>query len=262
MTVTVTRRIGLIVPSSNTTMETELPELLRRQAAARPEQQFTFHSARARMQHVTDEELRRMNGETVRAAQELADARPEVVATACLVAIMAQGPGYHCTAEESIASALESHGASAPVVSSAGALLAALQHLGARRIAMVTPYMRPLTARVVEYIEAAGIEVHDALSLEVPDNRAVAALPPEGLREHWRRLSLTGCDALVLSACVQMPSLPVIDDVERACGLPVLSASIATAWSVLRALGAQPAIGRAGSLVAGTGTADARGAGV
>lgn len=245
-----THRVGLIVPSSNTTMETELPELLRRQEAAGGER-FTFHSSRARMQHVTEEELRRMNGETDRAARELADARPEVVATACLVAIMAQGAGYHCTAEGAISTALRESGADAPVVSSAGALLDALHHLGARRIAMVTPYMKPLTRLVADYIEDAGIEVHDAVSLEVPDNRAVAALDPQGLREHWRALDLTGCDALVVSACVQMPSLPVVADVEREAGLPTLSASVATAWSVLRALHVEPAIPEAGTLLAG-----------
>ena len=36
-------------------------------------------------------------------------------------------------------------GADVPVVSSAGALLTALGALGARRIAMVTPYVKPLT---------------------------------------------------------------------------------------------------------------------
>lgn len=246
---TETRRIGMIVPSSNTTMETELPELLGRQ----PGERFTFHSARARMRHVTEDELRRMNDETDRAAHELADARPEVVATACLVAIMAQGAGYHRAAEEAISSALDAEGARAPVISSAGALLEALRHLGARRIAMVTPYMRPLTRLVAEYIEDAGIEVHDALSLEVSDNRAVAALDPGGLRRHWQRLDLAGCDALVLSACVQMPSLPVLAEVEDSAGVPTLSASTATAWSVLRALGLEPAIDGGGSLLAGAG---------
>ena len=61
-----------------------------------------------------------MNAQAERAATELADARPDVVATACLVAIMAQGPAYHCTAEESITSALRAEGSDAPVVSSAG----------------------------------------------------------------------------------------------------------------------------------------------
>jgi maleate isomerase len=243
-------RIGLIVPSSNTTMETELPALLaRRELAGRPER-FTFHAARARMRHVTPEELDAMNAQTVRAAAELADLRPDVVATACLVAIMAQGAGFHCTAEEQIRTALAQEGADPPVVSSAGALLAALEALGARRVALVTPYVKSLTERVVGYLESAGLEVQDALSLEVADNRAVASLEPTDLLGHQRRLDLSGCDALVLSACVQMQSLPVLDAVERACGLPTVSAATATTWALLRELDLEPAIPGAGTLLA------------
>ena len=43
-----TYRVGLIVPSSNVTMETEIPALFRRREALAPER-FTFHSSRARM---------------------------------------------------------------------------------------------------------------------------------------------------------------------------------------------------------------------
>ena len=39
-------RIGLIVPSSNTTMETEVPWLLRERERERPEDRFAIHSAR------------------------------------------------------------------------------------------------------------------------------------------------------------------------------------------------------------------------
>ena len=81
-------RIGLLVPSSNTTIETELPALLRARERMRPEDTFSFHSARVRMADVTREALRAMNEETERATAELADLRPDVVATACLVAIM------------------------------------------------------------------------------------------------------------------------------------------------------------------------------
>jgi maleate isomerase len=229
-------RVGMLVPSSNTTMETEVPALLRARERERPEETFTFHSARLRMEDVTPETLRAMNAQTERATTELADMRPDVVASACLVAIMAQGPKHHLAAEAEIESTLEREGAFAPVVSSAGALVAALQELGARRIGIVTPYLEELTGLVVEYIEDAGIEVADAVSLGVPDNRAVAALDPQGLKEHWKRLDLRDCDALVLSACVQMPSLPVLEEVERESGLPTLSAATATTWSILRAL--------------------------
>jgi maleate isomerase len=230
-------------------MEREVPSLLRGRERERPQERFTFHSARVRMQNVTAEELRAMNAQTERATTELADMRPNVVATACLVAIMSQGPGYHRVAETEIESTLEREYSLAPVISSAGALFDALHALGARRIGMVAPYLRELTRLVASYFEDAGIEVRDAVSLEVSDNQAVAALDPEDLKAHWKRLDLRDCDALVLSACVQMPSLPVIEEVERECGLPTLSAATATTWSILRALNLEPVAPGAGELL-------------
>jgi maleate isomerase len=244
-------RIGMIVPSSNLTMETELPRMLRRREEAVPEERFTFHSSRMRMQHVTPEELARMNAQTGRASLELADARPDVVASACLVAIMAQGAGYHCHAEGQITGVLQEQGLDLPVVSSAGALLRGLGALDAKRVSLVTPYMKPLTKLVAGYIEDAGIEVVDALSLEVSDNLEVAALDPEALREHWRKVNTTDVDALVLSACVQMPSLPAIKPVEDEAGLPVLSAATATVFTILTELGLRPYVPDAGRLLSG-----------
>jgi maleate isomerase len=252
-----TYRIGMIVPSSNLTMETELPELLRRREEVHPEERFTFHSSRMRLKEVTPEALRAMNAQTGRCATELADAGCDVVATACLVAIMAQGPGFHRQTEQQIEEALVAEGGEARVVSSAGALIQALEALGAKRTALVTPYVRPLTELVADYIGDSGIAVADTVSLEVPDNLAVAELDPSGLEEHWKRLDLEGCDALVLSACVQMPSLPVIEAVERACGVPVLSASTATTFCILRALGLPSDIPGAGRLLSGAEDGDA-----
>jgi maleate isomerase len=245
----VMHRIGLLVPSSNTTMETEIPALLRARELVRPDDTFTFHSARLRMADVTPDALRAMNEQTERATAELADLRPHVVATACLVAIMAQGPGSHRAAESEIEFVLEREHASAPVVSSAGALVDALHALGARRIGIVAPYLEELTRLVVAYIEDAGIEVADAISLEVPDNGAVAELDPHDLEQHWRRLDLRDCDALVLSACVQMRSLEVLEEVERRSGLPTVSAATATTWAILRALDLEPVAPGAGALL-------------
>lgn len=242
-------RIGLLVPSSNTTMETEIPALLRARELVRPDDTFTFHSARLRMADVTQDALRAMNEQTERATAELADLRPHVVATACLVAIMAQGPGSHRAAESEIESVLEREHAPAPVVSSAGALVDALHALGARRIGIVAPYLEELTRLVVAYIEDAGIEVADAISLEVPDNRAVAALDKHDLEQQWQRLDLRGCDALVLSACVQMRSLEVLEEAERRSGLPTVSAATATTWAILLALDLEPVAPGAGALL-------------
>ncbi|MFE0019422.1 aspartate/glutamate racemase family protein [Amycolatopsis sp. NPDC059021] len=243
--------IGMIVPSSNLTMETELPRMLRAREELLPEDRFVFHSSRMRMKHVTPEQLAAMNAQTPRAAAELADARPDVVTSACLVAIMAQGPGYHCTAETEIRDALRDNGSGAPVISSAGALLTGLSALGARRVAIVTPYLKPLTKLVAEYIVDGGFDVVDTLSLEVPDNLAVARLDPAELREHWRKLDVSRADAIVLSACVQMPSLSAIQAVEDASGLPVLSAATATTFALLGELGLDQRVPGAGRLLGG-----------
>src|SRR5918992_5237252 len=92
-------RIGQIVPSSNTTMETEIPALLRAREGVAPER-FTFHSSRMRMKKVTKEELAAMDADSDRCAAELADARVDVLGYACLVAIMCMGKGYHCESEQ------------------------------------------------------------------------------------------------------------------------------------------------------------------
>ena len=123
-----------------------------------------------RMTTVSEEQLREMDDASVQCAVHLSDARCGVLAYACLVAIMARGGGYHEVAEERLASAAADNGGPAPVVSSAGALIDALHALGARRTALITPYVKPLTKAVSRYIEECGVAVADAVSLEVDDN--------------------------------------------------------------------------------------------
>src|SRR3546814_17006360 len=84
-----------------------------------------------------------------------------------------------------------------PILTSAGALIEGLAALGAKRIALVAPYMKPLTRMVVDYIEQEGVAVADWLALEIPDNLEVAAQDPAHLLEHYKRLDLTGVDAQI-----------------------------------------------------------------
>lgn len=244
-------RFGMIVPSSNTTMETEIPAMLRAREAELPER-FTFHSARMRMQHVTPEELAAMDAQAGRCAVELADARVDVMAYACLVAVMAQGTGYHRACESRLCAAAQLEvEAGVPVVSSAGALVEALEEVGAQRISVITPYMKPLTRLVCDYLESEGIEVVDALSLEVADNLAVGRLDPMNLVDLSGKVDTDSVDALVLSACVQMPSLAAVPVVQERLDIPVMTASIATTWRTLRALGLPAVAPHAGALLGG-----------
>src|SRR6476646_2217597 len=164
-----TFRVGQIVPSSNTTMETEIPAMLHARETVEPER-FTFHSSRMRMKKVTKEELAAMDADSGRCAAELVDARVDVLGYACLVAIMSMGKGYHRKSEERLHEITVKEGNPTPVVTSADALVAGLKTLGARRVSLVAPYLKPLTCLVVDYIEAEGIQVADSISLEIADN--------------------------------------------------------------------------------------------
>ena len=245
-----TYRIGQIVPSSNTTMETEIPAILRGRESVEPER-FTFHSSRMRMKKVTKEELAAMDADSDRCAAELSDARMDVLGYACLVAIMSMGKGYHCQSETRLHDVTIREGAPAPVVTSAGALVHGLRTLQAKKIAMVAPYVQSLCTMVAEYIEHEGFTVVDRVALEIPDNVEVGRRDPMALAEIYKRLNLTGVDVLVLSSCVQMPSLAAIQVVEQECGLPVISAAVCTTFQMLQKLGLRTYAPDAGALLSG-----------
>ncbi len=243
-------RIGQIVPSSNTTMETEIPAILRAREAVHPER-FTFHSSRMRMKKVTKDELAAMDSDSDRCALELSDARVDVLGYACLVAIMSMGLGYHRTSEARLERRALENGAPTPVVTSAGALVDGLHAIGAQKVSILTPYMKPLTQLVIDYLENEGIEVVDSISLEIPDNLEVGRQDPLAPAEITKKLQTRGVDAIVASACVQMPSLASVQLIESRTGLPVVSSAISTTYMMLKRLGLKAEVPGVGSLLSG-----------
>ena len=110
--------------------------------------------------------------------------------------------------------------------------------------------MKPLTKLVVDYIENQGIEVQDFLALEIPNNLEVAAQDPNAPAELWKKLDTNGIDGIIASACVQMPSLPAVEKIEKMSGFPTLSASVATTWAILKSLNLHEKAPSGGALLA------------
>jgi maleate isomerase len=203
------------------------------------------------MKKVTADELKAMDADSDRCALELSDARVDVLGYACLVAIMSMGHGYHCTSAERLSQVTHDNAAEAPVINSAGALVDGLKAMGAKKVAVVAPYMKPLTEMVVEYIRAEGIEVTAWRALEISDNLEVAAHDPMNLPGIVAEMDTTDVDAVVLSACVQMPSLRAVPLAEAVTGKPVVTAAIATTWAMLRGLDLDTLIPGGGALLSG-----------
>src|SRR5262249_62100468 len=120
-------KVGLIVPSVNTTTEPEFAWI------APP--RISFHAVRVFMNITTPAALRAMNGEVRRAAELLATLSPDVVAYACTAGSFVDRPA----ATPALLAEMR-HIAGCPVVATSSAMVAALRHLGVSRIALATPY--------------------------------------------------------------------------------------------------------------------------
>src|ERR671936_1537288 len=132
------RRVGLLVPSSNTVMEPDLWGALPAGA--------TLHTGRMYLEDTTPEGERRMLDEHVLpAARDLATARPDLIVFGCTSAGALRGNRYDA---ELCARSSELSGV--PTVSVIAAVRQAIAASGARRVGVVTPYVEELNRPIRE----------------------------------------------------------------------------------------------------------------
>ncbi|GAA0456018.1 maleate cis-trans isomerase [Halococcus dombrowskii] len=215
-------RLGLIVPSSNTTAE---PELTTACPAG-----TSVHAARMPLEDVTADDLDAMADRTIECAELLAHADVDVVAYGCTTGSLLHGHGFDAELEAEIATT-----ADCPAVATALSVERALDALDCRRIALATPYVDDLTQREVAYLEESGREVVAVDGLDITANTDIGALTPE---DAYRQVDTLLADADdpdgVFVSCTNYPSLSVVETLEADFGLPVVTSNAATLWDALR----------------------------
>lgn len=162
------------------------------------------------------------------ACAEVAIASPGVTAYLCTSASFIDG----LAGEARLRAAMERAGARRALTTS-GALLEALSALDVRRVAVATPYDAALTDRLVSFLAEAGIETTGSAHLGLGAD--IWRVAPESVLELAQTVPRTGAQALLVS-CTNLRTYEVIAPLERALGIPVVSANLATMWAALRAL--------------------------
>ena len=123
-----------------------------------------------------------------------------------------------------------------PVITAAEAIEEALMTLGARRIALVSPYPDWLGDAAKGYWSGRGFELVDCFSLAQTqgDTRAIYALDgaaaAKSIGEHWSKIE---ADAYLITG-TGLPTLPFIADLTRTTGKPVLTSNLCLAWCCLK----------------------------
>ncbi|WP_327355851.1 maleate cis-trans isomerase family protein [Streptomyces sp. NBC_01304] len=161
----------------------------------------------------------------------LSAAEPEVIAYACTSGSFVDG----MVGERTMSAAMEA-AAEVPALTTSGALLEALLELGARRIALVTPYTQSVTQALEDYLAEAGIGVGSCAFLGL--TRHIWKVPYRDVVQMARQAvpASGGFDALFIS-CTNLPTYDAIPQLEAELRMPVLSANQVTMWSALRRLG-------------------------
>jgi len=216
-------RIGLLVPSSNTTVE---PEFYR---ALPPG--VTLHVARLFLTQIAPDAILSLVQDLETQSRGLASADVDVIVLGATAPSFLKGLGYD---RELIARIEAATGKRATTTSTA--LIEALRHLGVSRVVLGAAYDDRVNAIAQAFLEANGIEVLAAQGLGMVDNLAVGRLGSDSAYELARRIDRPDAEAIVL-ACTNWKTMDVIERLERELGKPVISTTQASLWAALKMIG-------------------------
>jgi maleate isomerase len=173
--------------------------------------------------------------EMIRATRSLIMARPGVVAYACTSGSFTDG----LAGEALLRATIERAGAPRAITTS-GALLHALGALGARRVALGTPYTDELADRLRLFVLEAGYEPVSLVSMGLEGG--IASVQRARVIELASQADRAEADVVFL-ACTNLPTYDLIEPLEERLGKPVLTANQVTMWAALLAIGATAAPG-------------------
>ena len=230
------RHFGVLIPSTNTTVEIEYSRLLPSSLQA--------HYGRLGKGGKTPFSPS-LDADVAYQSKLLGDAKVETLALAQTSASLFDDD-YCAKATEMMTA-----GAGVPSVTSAQAIGMAIQSLGARKIALATPYSPDAIGRAKRYYETKyGLEVVAMEPFDANDSYAIGLMGPENARDAFRRIDRPEIEVLVVPGG-NFPTMPSIAAWEQEFGKPVITTNQAALWAMLRIMKIEEKIPGMGRLLAG-----------
>src|SRR5262245_43908054 len=219
-----TKRLGLIVPASNTATETQFQ---RRLAPAG----VGVHTTRVRMTGRHFRPLEALADDITGAAEALSDTSPDVIVFHCTSNSMAAGQAGEARILELVEKA-----SGCRALTTGLAVKEALAQLRLKKLVLISPYVKATNEHESEFLAQAGYEVvHDlGLGLTGGGDEYLRITPRE-----WADLTVDNrrdeADGYFLS-CTATTMIDAIEDVERRLDKPVVNSNQAVLWAALRRL--------------------------
>lgn len=159
------------------------------------------------------------------ATRNVLHVEPEVVAYLCTSGSFIKGIGYERSLRETICRA-----GAANAVTTSGALLEAIGHLGITSLSIMTPYDEPLTGKLRAFLDEAGCAVVRSEHL---------GLGGGIWKVNYRTIAerILGADdpraQAIFVSCTNLPTYDIIEPLEKVVGKPILTANQLTMWACL-----------------------------
>jgi maleate isomerase len=216
-------RVGLLVPSSNSTQEPEFAQML--------PASVSLHVTRLSLSRIDPESTVNIVAELEKESRKLADAAVDIVVLAATAPSTRMGKGYDAQLIKRMEDA-----SGKPATTAATAMLDAFAALGVRRVALAAAWSETTNKWVAAFLESHGIEVLSQVAMGVVSNNEVGRLHPDTAFEHGRKADRKEADAVFL-ACGNWWTASVVEKLEEAAGKPVLTTNNMTVWHALKKIG-------------------------
>jgi maleate isomerase len=170
--------------------------------------------------------------------------QPRITETAALIlpGERLDAVAYGCTSasvvigDDVVEAAIREAKPGVPCVTPPSAARAAFDALGVRRISVLTPYSREISAPFVAYFVARGLEVANLACFGLEDDTVMARVTPASVVEAAVQVVRPEAEALFVS-CTAVRSAEVAEAIEARIGRPVVTSNQAMFWRCLRAAG-------------------------
>lgn len=167
--------------------------------------------------------------------------RLDVVAFGCTSASMVLGEGH-------VINRIKESRPDAACTTPITAARVALNSLGAKRVALLTPYLREITESMKDYLVARGINVVRMGSFEHSDDNEVARIDAQSVRNAVIELGQHDDVDAVFVSCTSVRLADQVAEIERELGKAVTSSNHAMAWHALRLGGVKDELPQFGQL--------------
>jgi len=218
------KRIGILIPSTNTTVEAEFYSL--------GIDEVTFHAARLYNPPSGGEErLLNMLKFAKEGTKKLMTADVDAIIYGCTSGSFIKGPGFEKEVEKTIREVAHK----IPIITASSAVVEALNSFQVKNVSIGTPYTKEVTEKAKIFLQGYHFKVVKTMSLPLRNSSEKGNIQYRETIDMANAINIPEAEAIVIM-CTALPTFGIIKKIEDKISKPVITSNQASLWFALKKL--------------------------